>query len=184
MVKFLVRAGLWIALVLSLLGSVDHVAWAFSTLHGGNMARGYVQAVAVDVGLAALAVGIQVRRRSNRPTVRLWVGVIMFAASSIYANLLHGFGHTTALVLTGAPAWLESWRPYLLSAILPVMVIYLSEIASEDERAHAESKTAAPSKSGSNGAHPTPISPDLHKLENGNPATNIPVPMVPPGHGS
>jgi len=142
-VKLLVRAGLWLALALVLVGSLYHVAWGFSTLSQGDMRMGFVQAVAIDVGLAALTVGIQQRRRAQRPTRRLWAGVLMFAGVSTYANLLYGFGHSSDVVLKDAPVWLAGLRPWLMSAVLPVMVVYLSEIVSENEVAEQESSQTA-----------------------------------------
>jgi hypothetical protein len=132
-IKYAVRGGLWLALALAMFGSLTHVAWAFSTLHGGDLRLGYVQAVAVDVGLAALAVGIQQRRKAGRAAWRLWSGVVLFALISTYANLLHGMAHTEAVQLIDAPAWLLILRPWLLSAILPTLVIWLAEIVSEDD---------------------------------------------------
>ncbi len=124
----LVQIGVWIALVLALAGSLRHVAWAFSTLEHGDMAAGYVQAVAVDVGLMVLALGIQQRRRQRRGTVLLWLGVGMFSLISVYANLLFGLVHATSV----EAGMLASWRPVVLSAVLPVLVLYLSEVAGSD----------------------------------------------------
>lgn len=133
--KIGVQIGLWLSLILALIGSLYHVAWSFSTLQGGDMRMGYVQAIAVDVGLAALTIGIQQRRRAGRPTGRLWAGVVLFAAISTYANLLHGFAHAEESMLASVPTWLKVMRPWLLSAALPLLVVYLSEIASEDDTA-------------------------------------------------
>lgn len=127
-----IQALLWLALILALVGSLRHVAWGFAGLEGGEMLTGYVQAVAVDVGLLALALGIQARKRQRRGTVSLWVGVMMFSAVSTYANLLHGLAHQTDIGLGADLAWLVSLRPLLLSGVLPALVIYLSEIAGAD----------------------------------------------------
>lgn len=105
----LVQLGVWLALALALAGSLRHVAWAFSTLEHGDLWAGYVQAVAVDVGLAVLALGIQVRRRQRRGTAVLWAGVVMFSAISIYSNYLFGLVHQADV----AAGPLASWRPLL-----------------------------------------------------------------------
>lgn len=128
---FGIQSLLWLALLLALVGSLRHVAWGFSTLEGGDMVAGYVQAVAVDVGLFALAVGINRRKRQRRGTVMLWVGVLMFAALSTYANLLHGlvFKSDIGLLEWG---WLDIARPFALSGVLPLLVVYLSEIVGAD----------------------------------------------------
>jgi MFS family permease len=124
----LIMVGVWMALVLALAGSLRHVAWSFSTLEHGDMLAGYVQAVAVDIGLAVLALGIQQRRRQRRGTAVLWIGVGMFSLISIYANLIFALVHEQDI----AAGWLASWRPVLLSAVLPVLVLYLSEVAGSD----------------------------------------------------
>lgn len=119
---------LWLALALALFGSLTHVAWSFSTLENGNLFMGFVQAIAVDVGLFAIAVGIQRARREGRRTLMLWGGVLFFAFISTYANLLHGLAFSSRLEL---PGWepLVFFRPFLLSAVLPIMVVYLAEVA-------------------------------------------------------
>jgi hypothetical protein len=124
----LVTVGLWSALILALVGSLRHVAWAFATLEGGDLLWGYVQAGAVDVGLVALAYAVHQRRRERRPTWTLWAGVLLFSAISAYANLLHGLRFASDM---GLSAWAQA-RPFLLSGVLPVLVVYLSEIVSAD----------------------------------------------------
>ena len=121
---------MWLALVLALLGSLNHVAWAFASLEGGNLAWGYVQAVAVDIGLFALAYSIQQRRRERRSAWLLWIGVAVFSAISAYANLLHG-------LFFAADLQLGTWqivRPFALAGVLPLLVLYLSEVCSEDRQ--------------------------------------------------
>jgi len=140
----IVRAGIWLALVLALVGSLRHVAWSFATLEGGDLVAGYVQAVAIDVGLFILALGIQQRKRERRSTWGLWLGVAVFSAISTYANLLFGLVHQNAIGLSDWE-WLVSARPVLLSAVLPLLVLYLAEVAGSDvnydvQRAQREAK--------------------------------------------
>jgi len=122
---------LWLALLLALVGSLRHVAWGFATLERGDALAGYVQAIAVDIGLFAIALGIQQRRRQKRSTLALWAGAIGFAGISTYANLLHGLAWQTDI---GLPEWrwLVALRPFLLSGVLPILVLYLTEIAGDD----------------------------------------------------
>jgi hypothetical protein len=135
---FGIQALLWLALVLALVGSLRHVAWGFSTLESGDLVAGYVQAVAVDLGLFALAIGIQQRRRQRRGTGVLWIGVLLFAGLSTYANLLHGVMFKSDIDLSRwtsnvtIMSWLDFLRPVLLSGVLPLLVVYLSEIAGSD----------------------------------------------------
>lgn len=119
---------LWVALAGAMVGSIQHVAWSFASLSGGDMIFGYIQAIAVDIGILALAYGVQIRKRVKRPTTRLWVGVVVFSAVSTYANLLYGLAHLSDIGV----GKLADLRPYILSAVLPLMVIYLSEVVSED----------------------------------------------------
>jgi hypothetical protein len=128
---FSVQSLLWLALVLALVGSLRHVAWGFSTLEQGDLIAGYVQAVAVDIGLFALAIGIQQRRRESRGTLNLWFGVVLFSGVSTYANLLHGLVFQSDIGLA-TWAWLVAMRPFILSAVLPLLVVYLSEVAASD----------------------------------------------------
>jgi len=125
---------LWVALVLALVGSLRHVAWGFSTLEEGNQFWGYIQAIATDLGLLAIAIGIQQARLEGRKAARnwLWCGAVFFAMISVYANLLHGMAFESVIVLK------RDWgqfgavmiviRPFLLSGMLPLMFIYLSEV--------------------------------------------------------
>lgn len=128
---FTVQALLWLALVLALVGSLRHVAWGFSTLEQGDLTAGYIQAVAVDIGLFALAIGIQQRRKQGRRSIGLWAGVVLFSGVSTYGNLLHGLVYAAPVNLVGWD-WLVSARPFVLSGVLPVLVVYLSEIAASD----------------------------------------------------
>lgn len=117
------NALLWTALVLALVGTLKHTAWAFATLENGDMLSGYIQAAALDVGLVALAIGIQTRKRTQQRARWLWIGAGCFCSISVYANFLHGYAHQSAL---SAP--LAEWRPALLAAVLPLMLFYLVEI--------------------------------------------------------
>lgn len=122
---------LWLALFLALIGSLRHVAWGFSTLEQGDLLWGYVQAIAVDVGLFALAIGIQQRRKQERGTAGLWAGVILFSAISTYANLLHGLVFSLPVDISGwgdLGLWMIIIKPFVLSAVLPTLVVYMSEI--------------------------------------------------------
>lgn len=125
---------LYVALLLALLSSLGHVAFAFSTVNGGNWIEAYISAVSIDVGLLALAAGINQRKANDRSAKWLWVGVVFFSAISTYANWLAGLAHVKDLEteLGKSALWLVSLRPILLSAVLPILVIYLSEIVSSN----------------------------------------------------
>jgi len=118
---------LWTALLLALLGSLRHVAHTFTTIDGAR-GWGWLQAVAVDAGLFALALGITQRRRLKRSTRWLWVGVVLFSGISIYANLAYGLTFT----LDDLPSWVVKSKPYILAATLPILVLYLAEVVGSD----------------------------------------------------
>lgn len=150
-----IQSVLWLALVLALVGSLRHVAWGFSTLEQGDIIAGYIQAVAVDLGLFALALGIQSRRRQNRGVRMLWAGVLLFSAVSTYANLLHGLHFQTDLGLVGW-GWLVSIRPVILSGVLPLLVVYLAEVAGDDVNHAAKVAEREARKAARADSEPTP----------------------------
>jgi len=123
----IVSAGLWVVLALALAGSLRHVAHTFASVDGAQT-WGWIQALAIDSGLFALAFGISERRRIGRASGGLWVGVVMFSLISIYGNLAYALGFGP----DGLPGWVVTVRPYLLSASLPVLVIYLAEVVGSD----------------------------------------------------
>lgn len=119
---------LWASYVLTMAASIGHLAWTFGTLEPPGFQRaGWLPALAVDAGLGALAYAIQQRRRAGRRALSLWGGVAVFTAVSGYAN----FKHAAA----GGAAW---WDALTLSAILPLLVVYLGEIISSDDAAAAD----------------------------------------------
>ena len=152
---------LWTALVLALVGTLKHTAWAFATLEGGDMLSGLVQAAALDVGMVALALGIQARKRAGERTRWLWSGAGAFCTLSVYANFLHGYAHQSTL---DAP--LAAWRPGLLAAVLPLMLFYLVEIVS-----HAPQSATARDAERAGSAQPTPprleVLPPAHRCPHG-----------------
>lgn len=116
-----------------LAGSVHHVAYTFSTLEGGHLYWGYVQALGIDLGILGLAYGIQLRKRQGRSTMPLWSVLILVTFISAYANYLYGIMHQqplqTATAFDYAVVFL---RPFLLSVTLPIIMFALIEIIGED----------------------------------------------------
>lgn len=130
--KFLnVESLLWLALALALAGSLKHLAAVFASVDGNHL-MGWIQAVAIDSGLFALAYSIRTRKADRRTTKPLWAGVTLFTTISVYGNLAYGLLSTTGTL----PTWLGSSRPYVLAASLPVLVLFLAELLSDD-RQHA-----------------------------------------------
>lgn len=138
----LVNGGLWLAFLLALISSIKHLAWAFGTLEfPGWEWTGWISAVAVDAGLAALAYMIQQRRKAHRSALELWWGVLGFAGISALANFYHALsvesGGTAAIPALVSLDWLAISKAVALSATLPVMVVYLGKIVSGDDAAAA-----------------------------------------------
>jgi hypothetical protein len=128
---FDVQLLLWLALALALAGSLKHLATIFASVDG-NTFMGWLQAIAIDAGLFALAYSIRGRKVANRSTKPLWFGVILFSAISTYGNLAYGL-----LAVDGnLPTWIVATKPYILAGSLPILVLFLSELLS-DNRQHA-----------------------------------------------
>lgn len=137
---FSVHALLWLAMALALLGSLRHVAATFASIDG-NIWWGWGQALAVDAGLVALALAISQRRRAKRDTTVLWVGVGVFSAVSVYANLSYGLTHIVEIppialaslpLLADIPGYIVAAKPYIMAAPLPLLALYLAEIVGSD----------------------------------------------------
>ncbi len=129
---------LWCAYVLALAASVSHLAWAFGTLEfSGSEWVGWLAAISVDAGLAALAYGIQQRKRARRGARYLWVGVVVLSGISAFANLLHGLTATTGEAVRLATFTIVDTlalaKAIVLSASLPILVVYLGEVVSSDD---------------------------------------------------
>lgn len=135
-----IQTMLWTAMALALLGSLRHVAWTFASIDG-NVAWGWAQAIAIDAGLVAIALGITQYRRLKRDTRLLWLGVVVFTAISVYANACYGVEHdwqlpdrvlASAPILAQVPDWLRAVKVLVLAAPLPLLVLYLAEIVGSD----------------------------------------------------
>jgi predicted DNA-binding protein (UPF0251 family) len=128
-----VQSLLWLALILALLGSLKHLAAIFAGIDD-NIFMGWVQAIAIDTGLFALAYSIRQRKATNRPTRPLWLGVGLFSIISIYGNYTYGMLATG----TPLPGWITATKPIVLAASLPVLVLYLAELVSDNHHWQAQ----------------------------------------------
>jgi len=141
----IINLALWLAFFLAMIASITHLAWTFGTLESSAW-LGWIPAVAVDAGLAALAYAIQQRKRAKRPTRSLWLGVALFAMISALANLYHALaiesgGNATLSALQSLDI-LQFAKALVLSATLPALVVYLGEIVSGDDVAAAKASEA------------------------------------------
>lgn len=128
-----IQSLLWLALALALAGSLKHLAAIFASVDG-NTLMGWLQAIAIDTGLFALAYSIRKRRADKRPVKPLWFGVVLFSVISIYGNLAYGLLSTNGSL----PTWIMVTKPIVLAASLPVLVLFLSELLSGDRQHLAE----------------------------------------------
>lgn len=148
---------LWLALVTVLVASWAHVAGTFGTLeHGGAPAwlrtlapfTAPMAAVAVDVGLIALAWGVGARARAGKPARDLWAGVAVFAALSALANFDHalsvvaGPGDTNGVATFVALPRYAQLKLIALSATLPLLALYLARVL--ETSAATDRETVAP----------------------------------------
>jgi 5-methylcytosine-specific restriction endonuclease McrA len=125
---FNVQNLLWLALVLALAGSLKHLAAIFASIDGSTF-MGLLQAIAIDAGLFALSFSLRGRKAEKRGLKVLWLGIFLFTAISVYGNFAYG------LLATGEelPAWIVASRPVLLAASLPILVLYLAELISDNK---------------------------------------------------
>lgn len=135
---------LYLTLILSLASSLNHVAYAFSTVNNGSMIIGYGTGLAIDLGLLVLAASINHRKKQQKRTNMLWGGVFLFSAISIYANWLSGVVHlqTIEVATNQMGSFLIGLRPILLSGVLPILVIYLSEVLSSEYQNNVAKESA------------------------------------------
>lgn len=131
-----VQSLLWLALALALAGSLKHLAAIFASVDG-NTLMGLLQAVAVDTGLFALSFSLRGRKAEKRGVKILWLGIVIFTGISVYGNYAYG------LLATGEtlPGWIVASRPIVLAASLPILVLYLAELVSDNQQ-HAARKEA------------------------------------------
>lgn len=137
---------LWAAMVCALLASWSHVVAAFARFeHGGPPAwlarvgplAAVLAAVALDLGLIALAWGIGQRRRLGKPSGDLWAAVAVFGLLSAFANAGHALdvalGETP--VTWGAIVALDGWTLASvigLAAALPLLALWLARVVELD----------------------------------------------------
>lgn len=128
-----VNSLLWLALVLALAGSLRHLAEMFASIDG-NLVYGYLSAIAVDAGLFSLSYSVKLRKAEKRPVKMLWLGIVIFTGISVYGNLSYG------LLATGEalPYWILVSRPVILAASLPILVLYLAELVSDNRQFSTE----------------------------------------------
>ena len=71
----------------------------------------------------------KVRVKPGKP---LWFGVGVFTGISVYGNLAYGLFASSG----NFPSWVVATKPFILAGSLPILVLFLSELLSDD-RQHA-----------------------------------------------
>lgn len=119
-----IQSALYLALILALAGSLNHMAHTFASVDG-NTFMGWVQALAVDIGLLSIAYGINKRKVQKRSTKILWLGVLLFITVSAYGNFDYAIIQSSNISI---------FKAIILSAVLPVMVLYLADVLSDNNQ--------------------------------------------------
>jgi len=113
---------------LVMFATLRHSAAGFASLEGGNLAWGYLSALAIDAGMALSATGLR-KRRSGW----LAVGLIVSAILSTYTQLLYSVEHAAVIPIAPGAMWLGSAalmitnaRVIILPSSLPILAIVYS----------------------------------------------------------
>jgi hypothetical protein len=125
---------LYLTMILALVSSLNHVAQIFSTVNGGSLFMGYVTGISIDLGLIVMSASLNHRKGEGKRAKVIWGGIFIFSAISCYANWIYGISCVQPIAGdTGDMGrYLISLRPIILSGILPLLCIYMTEILSLD----------------------------------------------------
>lgn len=127
----LIRALLWLLMLMSLVASMRHVAWLFSTIELMNYASGWIAAVGFDFGIFLLTL-IAHKYKEGTPQRRfIRAGIYANAVLSAIANVMYGVEHQVELSRVNGLLWLLI--PYVFALALPMMVVFFAEVLSREE---------------------------------------------------
>lgn len=114
--------------VLVTVATLRHSAAGFASLEGGNLAWGYLSALAVDAGMALSATGLRKQRSGWLAT-----GLVVSAILSTYTQLLYAIAHAAVIPVASGALWLgdvalliTNARVFILPLSLPVLSIVYS----------------------------------------------------------
>lgn len=121
---------MYFTLICCLYACLSHTAFAFSTVNGGNLVEAYISAISIDLGLLVLSAAIMKWKKENRKTWGLWIGVFLFCSVSAYSNWLSAVAKIASIQANtnAVGEFMIGIRPFALSGILPILVIYMSEV--------------------------------------------------------
>jgi len=125
---------LFVALYLLVtIATLRHSAVGFASLEGGNVAWGYLSALAIDAGMILSATGLHKRR-----SFWLVIGLIVSMAASTFTQALYAVSHAGVMTVAVGAQWLGAMaqqianaRVIVLPALLPALSIVYS-FASKD----------------------------------------------------
>ena len=125
------RLGLWGLMLISLIASMRHVAWLYSTLELGSETAGWISAFSFDASVFLLTlIGVKYKQgTAQRRFIR--IGIYTNAVISVLANIMHGVEHQQELERVNGLLWQAI--PYIFSFAVPLMVIFLAEVLSRQE---------------------------------------------------
>ena len=127
----LIRALLWLLMLLSLVASMRHVAWLFSTIELMNYASGWIAAVGFDFGIFLLTLIAHKYKEGTAQRRFIRAGIYSNAILSAIANVMYGVEHQVELVRVNGVLWLLI--PYVFALALPLMVVFFAEVLSREE---------------------------------------------------
>lgn len=127
----IIRLLLWLLMLLSLIASMRHVAWLFSTLELGGQLAGWISAAGFDLSIFLLTL-IAHKYKEGTPQRRfIRAGIYANAMLSAWANVMHGIEHQQQLARVDGLMWYV--MPFIFSLALPMMVVFLAEVLSREE---------------------------------------------------
>ena len=166
-------------------GFADVQASSSPILHWGG-------AVAIELGVVAIGLTIAVRAKSGRANRRLYLGILLFVAASIFANYDASLEALTGSTITwraiqGLDAWTLA-KAALLGGAIPLMVLLviesLRELAAEGasetvSKEHGPVAAQAPKTrdEARNGHTPLPRAPISEKFDGRRPRSATPTAM-------
>lgn len=179
-------AALLLSLILLLAAGLHNVAHGFADVKlGSSSLIHWGGALAVELGVVAIGLTIAVRARSGQTNRKLYLGVLLFVAASIFAN----YDASLQSLAGGRITWqrilqLDGWtlaKAALLGGAIPLMVLLviecLRELAKEDAPAsptggaptfvvrslHTTPTTAGAGRTNGTGRHTPPPSFRRHR---------------------
>lgn len=129
-------AVLFVSLVALLLAGLHNVAGGFADVKmGSSPVVHWGSAIAVELGVVAIGLVIAVRAREGDRNARLYLGILLFVAASVFANydaslesLIHG------QITWGKIVQQDRWtllKAALLGGAIPLMVLFVIEALRE-----------------------------------------------------